>query len=188
VRLVQQKISENWLTYGLAHIQSASRVCLNFDINRHGEPSNVRIEQSSGVPSLDESALSAVKRISTFFPLPANYKGDKVSVLFWFDYKPRQGEQKPFAISPGPVTVAPGSTLQFVVSEYGINALTAISWTLGGEACAKSDCGTISTEGLYTAPTKVPLSPDITVVATQKEPPFMSDSAKVTIAAPKTQN
>jgi periplasmic protein TonB len=47
----------------------------------------VRIEQSSGVPSLDISAVRALQRIDTFGALPPDYSGSKVSVEFWFDYK-----------------------------------------------------------------------------------------------------
>jgi periplasmic protein TonB len=46
----------------------------------------VQVEQSSGVPSLDQSAVRAVQRIDTFGPLPQDYPGNKVSVEFWFDY------------------------------------------------------------------------------------------------------
>ena len=88
VRVVQQKVSENWLKYEVdPRIQSANRVYLSFDINRAGQPTNVQVEQSSGIPSLDQSAIRAVQRIDTFGPLPSDYSGGKVSVEFWFDYK-----------------------------------------------------------------------------------------------------
>ncbi len=58
-----------------------------FDISRSGSPSNVRIEQSSGIPSLDLSAVRALQRIDTFGPLPQGYNGNYVSVEFWFDYR-----------------------------------------------------------------------------------------------------
>lgn len=88
VRVVQQKVSENWLKYEVdTRIQSAQRVYVTFDIAHDGHPSNVQIEQSSGVPSLDQSAVRALQRIDTFGPLPADYSGNKVSVEFWFDYK-----------------------------------------------------------------------------------------------------
>jgi len=88
VRVVQQKVSENWLKYEVdARITEARRVYLTFDITRDGRPSNVQIEQSSGVPSLDQSAVRALQRIDTFGPLPSDYAGNKVSVEFWFDYK-----------------------------------------------------------------------------------------------------
>ncbi len=88
VRVVQQKVSENWLKYEVdPRITEARRVYLTFDVTRSGQPSNVQIEQSSGVPSLDMSAVRAVQRIDTFGPLPPDYSGNKVSVEFWFDYK-----------------------------------------------------------------------------------------------------
>src|SRR5579872_5497120 len=88
VRGVQQRISENWLKYEVdPRITNAQRVYVTFDVARDGHPSNVRVEQSSGVPSLDVSAVRAVQRVDSFGPLPNEYSGNKVSVEFWFDYK-----------------------------------------------------------------------------------------------------
>jgi protein TonB len=88
VRVVQQKVSENWLKYEVdPGISDARRVYVTFDIKRDGQPTNVEIEQSSGVPSLDQSAVRALQRIDTFGPLPPDYSEGKVSVEFWFDYK-----------------------------------------------------------------------------------------------------
>jgi len=88
VRVVQQKVSENWLKYEVdPRISEAQRVYVTFDIKRDGHPANVQVEQSSGVPSLDQSAVRALQRIDTFGPLPSGYSGSKVSVEFWFDYK-----------------------------------------------------------------------------------------------------
>jgi len=87
VRVVQQKVSENWLKYEVdPRIGNAQRVYVTFDIERSGRPANVQVEQSSGVPSLDQSAVRALQRIDTFGPLPSDYSGSKVSVEFWFDY------------------------------------------------------------------------------------------------------
>ena len=88
VKVVQQKVSENWLKYEVdPRITAANRVYLTFDIARDGSPKNIQIEQSSGIPSLDISATRAIQRIDTFGPLPPDYPGNKVSVEFWFDYK-----------------------------------------------------------------------------------------------------
>ena len=88
VRVVQQKVSENWLRYEIdPSIREANRVYIIFDISRSGQPGNVQVEQSSGVPSLDQSAVRAIQRIDTFGPLPPDYSGGKVTVEFWFDYK-----------------------------------------------------------------------------------------------------
>jgi protein TonB len=88
VRGVQQKVSENWLKYEVdPRVNDARRVYVTFDIERSGRPTNVQVEQSSGVPSLDMSAVRAVQRIDTFGQLPNEYSGNKVSVEFWFDFK-----------------------------------------------------------------------------------------------------
>jgi protein TonB len=88
VMAVRNKISENWLRYEVdPSIHDAQRVYVTFDIQRDGHPTNVQVEQSSGVPSLDQSAIRAVQRTSTFGPLPNDYSGSKVSVEFWFDYR-----------------------------------------------------------------------------------------------------
>jgi protein TonB len=88
VQGIQRRVTENWLRYEIdPNIRQANRVYLTFDISRSGQPSNVQIEQTSGVPSLDQSAVRAIQRIDSFGPLPAGYSGSKVSVEFWFDYK-----------------------------------------------------------------------------------------------------
>lgn len=88
VRVVQQKVSENWLKYEIdPNIHDARRVYITFDIVRTGQPTNIQIEQSSGVPSLDQSAIRALQRIDSFGPLPNEYAGNRVSVEFWFDYR-----------------------------------------------------------------------------------------------------
>ena len=88
VDVVRRSVAQNWLKYEVdPSITAARRVYLTFDILRDGSPANVQIEQSSGVPSLDQSAVRALQRIDTFGPLPAGYGGNRVSVEFWFDYK-----------------------------------------------------------------------------------------------------
>lgn len=85
---VRRKVSENWLKYEIdPSVSTARRVYIYFEITKGGSPSNIRIEQSSGVPSLDQSAVRALQRIDTFGPLPNDYAGNRVSVEFWFDYK-----------------------------------------------------------------------------------------------------
>jgi protein TonB len=83
VRAVNQTVSRNWFKPDVAN---AHRVYILFDIMKDGSPTNVRVEQSSGVPSLDQLAMRAVQR-SEFGALPQEYSGNKVSVEFWFDYQ-----------------------------------------------------------------------------------------------------
>jgi periplasmic protein TonB len=87
VRVIQQKVTENWLKYEVdPRITTAQRVYITFDVARDGHPLNVQVEQSSGVPSLDISATRALQRIDTFGSLPPEYAGSKISVEYWFDY------------------------------------------------------------------------------------------------------
>ncbi len=86
VDAVRRKVTENWLRYEIdPHTPPGKRTYITFDINRDGSPSNVRVEQSSGIPSLDISATRALQRIDTFGPLPGGYSGNRVSVEFWFE-------------------------------------------------------------------------------------------------------
>lgn len=87
VDAVRRKISENWFETEIGpSVSSANRVYLVFDIQRDGSPAHVQVETSSGVPTLDQSALRALQRIDTFGPLPTDYSGSRVSVEFYFDY------------------------------------------------------------------------------------------------------
>jgi len=86
VKVIQQKVQENWMKYEVdPGIKDARRVYLTWEVTRDGSPKNVQIEQSSGVPSLDRSAVNALQRIDTFGPLPSDYSGSKISVEWYFD-------------------------------------------------------------------------------------------------------
>ncbi len=88
VDAVRRKVSENWMKYEVdPRVDDARRVYIYFEITRSGQPVNIRVEQSSGVPSLDISAERALQRIDSFGPLPPGYSGNYVAVEFWFDYK-----------------------------------------------------------------------------------------------------
>jgi protein TonB len=85
--IVANKVHQAWVSEVNPTITSANRVYITFDIARNGNPSNIRVEHTSGIPSLDQSALRALQRIDTFGPLPQGYSGNHVSVEFWFDYR-----------------------------------------------------------------------------------------------------
>ncbi len=88
VDVVRRKVSENWLKYEVdPSISSARRVYITFEITRSGEPVNIQLSQSGGIPSLDQSAVRALQRIDTFGSLPPDYSGNRVAVEFWFDYR-----------------------------------------------------------------------------------------------------
>jgi protein TonB len=89
VRGVTQVLSQNWLKYEVdPHSMPNATVSIAFDIARDGAPSNVRITQSSGIPSLDTSAMRTLQRIDTFGPLPSDYRGSSVAAEYQFRYTP----------------------------------------------------------------------------------------------------
>ena len=87
------------------------------------------------------------------------------------------------SISPSNIQVAVGTQQQFTATVTGTSNPSVI-WTLSGSGCAGSSCGTLSSAGLYTAPSAVPASPKITIKATSTADTTKSDSASVTIIPP----
>jgi TonB family protein len=68
-------------------VQWAPRAVVTFEILRNGMVVNTQMLQSSGVASVDRSALRAIRDSSPLDRLPSDYRGDKVLVEFWFDFQ-----------------------------------------------------------------------------------------------------
>ena len=91
VRTIAQILSQNWLKYEVdPHAMPNATVMVSFDISRNGQPTNVRVTESSGVPSLDTSAVRTLQRIDTFGPLPTDYRGSSLTVESQFRYTPNR--------------------------------------------------------------------------------------------------
>jgi len=87
VDMIKRTVSQNW--YKQLADPNASMghsVVVTFVVHRNGSVTDPRIAQSSGVPSLDMSAIQAVERTSSIGPLPAGYAGSSVSVAYTFTY------------------------------------------------------------------------------------------------------
>ncbi|HKD44829.1 MAG TPA: TonB family protein [Candidatus Angelobacter sp.] len=85
--VIRRKVQENWLTYEIdPQVNAPHRAYIDFDILRDGTVSNIQLVQSSGIPTLDQSAMRAIKRVDSFGTLP---EGSRFSVEFWFDYPPK---------------------------------------------------------------------------------------------------
>ena len=86
------------------------------------------------------------------------------------------------AIAPGTATVTPGATQQFTANiTNAIN--TSATWSLSGTTCSGSGCGTISPQGLYTAPAATGSPLTVTVTATSVADDTKSATATVTVPA-----
>jgi hypothetical protein len=84
------------------------------------------------------------------------------------------------SVSPKSAQINAGLTQQFTANVNG-TANTAVSWSVSGSGCSGAACGTISSRGLYTAPSTVPSPAQVSVTATSVADPTKKDSAVVTI-------
>lgn len=88
VEAVRRRISSNWLQAAIEpSVRWAPRVVMTFQILRDGSIRNVERVRSSGVDSVDRSALRAILDSSPLTPLPPEYSGSSVTVEFWFDFR-----------------------------------------------------------------------------------------------------
>ena len=86
--LIRDRVAQKWHADQVdARIRSLPTAIVTFDIQRSGQVANVRVIQSSGNVSLDNSARRAVMEASPFEPLPAAYSGSSATIEFWFTLK-----------------------------------------------------------------------------------------------------
>jgi protein TonB len=87
VDIIKRTVARNWYQQEVQpNTPAGARVYLNFSVARDGSPSGIRIENSSGSPSLDTSCLRAVQRVDTFGPLPGGYNQSSISVEYYCEY------------------------------------------------------------------------------------------------------
>ena len=84
------------------------------------------------------------------------------------------------AITPQTVTPRVTGRVAFVVTEAGAPVAT-VRWAVNGLTGGDPSVGTITTDGLYTAPAVMPVPPVVTVTATHADDATLSASALVTI-------
>ena len=85
---VKRAISQNWMQNTIDPSVRAARrakTTMTFTISRDGSIKNIRLSESSGNRSMDDSAQRALLGIDHFPPLPADYSGRYVDVTFDFD-------------------------------------------------------------------------------------------------------
>ena len=86
-------------------------------------------------------------------------------------------------VLPSTATVATNQTQQFTATLNGAN--TAVSWSVNAVAGGNSTVGTISSNGLYTAPASIPSPATVTVsAAEQATSSIKPGTASVTITKP----
>ena len=87
------------------------------------------------------------------------------------------------AISPTTTQLLTGAQQQFSATVKG-SPDTAVTWSVSGSGCSGVSCGTVTSTGLYTAPSSAPNPATVTVTATAQADPTKSAAATVTVSAP----
>jgi hypothetical protein len=88
-------------------------------------------------------------------------------------------------VSPASASVFTSGIQSFTATVNG-SANTAVNWSVNGVAGGNSTLGTISTTGLYTAPSSVPNPSTVTVMATSQADSTKSANAAVAISVPQS--
>lgn len=79
--------------------------------------------------------------------------------------KTAPGSQPQMTINPSSYSVSVGGTVHFTAAVAGA-ADGKVIWSVSGPGCADSACGTISMDGVFTAPLDLPVPPTVNVTAT----------------------
>jgi protein TonB len=85
--LVQRQIAGNWRTSGLDARSQQSPTIVSFTIQRDGNVRDARVIQSSGNPSIDNTALRAVLDSNPLPPLPPQIPGNSILAQFTFSLR-----------------------------------------------------------------------------------------------------
>jgi len=87
------------------------------------------------------------------------------------------------SLSPANASLQVSTTQQFMATVIGTTN-TAVNWSVNGVTGGNSTVGTVSTNGLYTAPASVPSGGSVAVTATSAADPTQIASSTASIAAP----
>jgi hypothetical protein len=86
-------------------------------------------------------------------------------------------------VSPSSTEVLTGGKQQFSAMITG-EGNSEVNWTVSGPGCSGSTCGSVSPEGLYAAPPRLPSPPQVIVTATLASDPTETATAIVTVVRP----
>ena len=187
---IVQTVRQNW--YNLMPpsvyppISKQGKVSIEFVILKDGNVSGMIVRTASGDVALDRAAWMSIKASNPFPPLPKEFvalalqqtKDPYLGLRFFYFYN---SQPNGISISPcADVRLSAGSTLQFSASGKETTN-TSVTWSISGPGCSKSDCGTISDTGFYTAPANIPSPPTVFVEATSRADTSVTTKSKVTI-------
>lgn len=94
-----------------------------------------------------------------------------------------ESDEIKITISPTTGSILVAQTVQFIAGVIN-SPNRAVAWSLSGAGCGGDACGTVSDDGLFTAPASVSGRLDVTVTATSMADRSKSASAAVTVWQP----
>ena len=87
VRGINVKMSNSWYKQEVdPRTPPGARVYLVFTIRRDGTVSDIRLDRSSGSPTLDPSCMRAAQRVDSFGQLPPAYTKSTLMVSYYCEY------------------------------------------------------------------------------------------------------
>jgi len=87
LQIITDRVSANWFTSLVdPGVSGNFQTVIFFRINRNGQVSELKVEESSGLTPLDLSALRAVKASSPFPPLPRDYEDSYLVIHLIFEH------------------------------------------------------------------------------------------------------
>jgi len=87
VGIINRKMSSNWQQQEVdAHTPRGSRVYIFFTVRRDGSLTDIRMDRTSGSPTLDRSCLHAAQRVDTFGPLPSEWDKSTILASYYCEY------------------------------------------------------------------------------------------------------
>jgi hypothetical protein len=84
----------------------------------------------------------------------------------------------------GPATITAGNTASYLATftpAANSNPTRTISWAVAGNGCPGGACGTIASNGVYTAPSAVPASASVQIIATPQADPSKAATVSLLI-------
>jgi TonB family protein len=210
---VLHDVKKNWYSLipesARPPLKKKGKVSIEFAILKDGSVSGMRLADcgSSGDVKLDRAAWGGIVASRPFPPLPPEFGGEYLALRMHFLYNPDKlasrsgikiGLPEPSSIQ---VTVGPSSGIRVslpepssvrvtVGSSYVLTPAmtgttnTAVKWSVTGEGCSGSACGTMQGD-LYIAPRTVPSPPAVTLTATSEADPTASTSITINLLATK---
>ena len=87
LQLIIDRVSNNWFTSLVdPGVSGSFQATVHFKIYKNGQISELKIEESSGIKSLDLSALRAIQTSASFPPLPGAYEDEYLGIYLIFEH------------------------------------------------------------------------------------------------------